>query len=827
MTQKSGELETTEVPEAEPSQVEHHTVDPEVKDETVLETKVIPMKDRTRGLPPAKQMLQDILKHRGWDKRGGQVKMVRMIQDALDDGDWDAIINAPVGIGKSLAYLVSVLPADRHALICTSTKALQDQLIDSELPDLANDLKALYDYDLSYQVIKGKANYICMDAAERILSGDVDDDDDDLANLFDLDMEDAEDFKSWDPQPLKDLIEDIKDRMARAKAGEVGVVLDCGDKLAQLPSNIRNSITASKCINHGGKWWDNDKELIAEAEELGLNPDDVNTKKPLPHPHIIATRDCPLGLAYALSIGSDVAVLNTSLLAAELQKSSAMPYPTMATQIRGVDTVIVDEAHHLVNIITNSMRIQLNIDRSLANTETLIHRIARKFPEDEKSMERAYKQYALDFRNKAGDLLHGQEKGYRGAFSKELFNFKDHLVNLIERSNRNLTTHASSMEDKEYKAVTRNISRLQEDVIEPIIETAMAMTRKSELEQEEGSTEFTASYSYNMVATLDQETENWSLDLVPIDISFLRAMFEDARETENIYLNNVASPHFQVGTKDRTSLILCSGTITETVAEVIGIDEEDYEYLHVGSPFDDYASRIFIPSGTPKPDGSQEWFDFSSDLVERAVGAMGGRTLVLTTSSMMSDHYAFIIQNAMNEGRIPKATLRWQGGPWTRKELLDTMAEDETSVLVGTKGFWEGVNIPGISLAQVIIDKIPFPMRDDAAVQARRKFVERRGGNAFQQVDVDMAAIDLEQGRGRLIRSVDDIGGVIIMDCRAADAGYASKVTKLFPGDMLVTHNEDTYLKWVDWVNPDNNMDQDVYPSEKGWKPLRQRSRRR
>ena len=791
----------------------------------------IPMADRTRNLPEAKEMLLDILEKRGWDKRSGQVKMVRMIADALEEGDWDAIINAPVGIGKSLGYLVAALPSDRHALVCTSTKSLQDQLIDSELPDLARDLKELYDYHLTYQVVKGKANYLCLDAAERILNGDVDEDDDDLMDLFQLEDEDAEDFKSWDPEPLRDLVEDIKNRMERAKAGEVGVVLDCGDQLMKLPPNIRNSVSASKCINHGGKWWEEDEEGDDDMDLDGEGP----SKVALPYPRIIQSRTCPLGLAYVLALGSDIGVLNTSLLAAELQKATSMPFPTMATQIRGVDTVIVDESHHLVSIVTNSMRIKLNIDSSIAAAQAFVRRIAKKIPTSELEINKAFSQYASGFREKSSLILGEQGPGHRGDLSREIWEFKNQLAGLRERIERDVAAAMAALTEKDRRTINRNLSRLNEDVIEKMIETAVALTKKSELEEadpkQQGDGEqrqFSASHSYSLSAEFNSDSGNWSLDLVPIDISFLREMFEETRKDYNMYLEGVNNPHFKIGNQRRTSLILCSGTITENVAEIIGIGDDDYEYLNVSSPFDDYAARIFIPSGTTVPKSQdQDWFDYSQNVVNTAVARMNGRTMVLTTSQEMCWHYAAEVQQAQKRGEIPSdIALVWQGGKWTRKEMLDIMANDERSVLFGTKGFWEGVNVPGIALSQVIIDKIPFPVRDDPATAARRKFVERRGGNPFIQVDVDLAAIDLEQGRGRLIRSVDDVGGVIIMDSRIMDSRYGASVTKLFPGDTLVTDSFGDYLKWVDWVNPDNGADQSEYPSERGWRPLRARNRR-
>jgi ATP-dependent DNA helicase DinG len=117
-------------------------------------------------------------------------------------------------------------------------------------------------------------------------------------------------------------------------------------------------------------------------------------------------------------------------------------------------------------------------------------------------------------------------------------------------------------------------------------------------------------------------------------------------------------------------------------------------------------------------------------------------------------------------------------GDLPKARLLEEFAEDETSCLFATLGFWQGVDIPGRALSLVTIDKLPFPRPDDPLLQARR---DRAGGRAFQLVDLPRAATMLAQGAGRLIRTAEDRGVVAVLDPRLATASYRGVLLSTLP----------------------------------------------
>ena len=111
-------------------------------------------------------------------------------------------------------------------------------------------------------------------------------------------------------------------------------------------------------------------------------------------------------------------------------------------------------------------------------------------------------------------------------------------------------------------------------------------------------------------------------------------------------------------------------------------------------------------------------------------------------------------------------------GDEDRFRLLEKFKEDETSVLFATDSFWEGVDVPGSSLSQVIIVKLPFRVPDDPVFAARSEAVEQRGGSSFMELSVPEAVIKFRQGVGRLMRRSTDRGTVVVLDRRLVEKRY-------------------------------------------------------
>jgi ATP-dependent DNA helicase DinG len=113
--------------------------------------------------------------------------------------------------------------------------------------------------------------------------------------------------------------------------------------------------------------------------------------------------------------------------------------------------------------------------------------------------------------------------------------------------------------------------------------------------------------------------------------------------------------------------------------------------------------------------------------------------------------------------------------------------QDETSVLIGTIGLWQGVDIPGSSASLVVIDKIPFPRPDDPIISGRSALADSQGRSGFASVSLPKAALLLAQGVGRLIRSNEDKGMVAVLDSRLINSNYSKRLLKSLPPFWLTT----------------------------------------
>lgn len=205
----------------------------------------------------------------------------------------------------------------------------------------------------------------------------------------------------------------------------------------------------------------------------------------------------------------------------------------------------------------------------------------------------------------------------------------------------------------------------------------------------------------------------------------------------------------------------------------LGIDEAARE--EVLPPVFDYARqmRLWLPEGLPAPGDRGHTTALIEALLPVLRAAEGGAFLLMTT------------HRAVREA----ATLLRRAGDFElfvqneddRARLLEGFARGERALLIGAASFWEGVDVPGQALRIVVIDKLPFAPPDDPVVQARRAGIERRGGNAFMDYQLPQAILSLRQGVGRLIRSEDDRGLLVLGDPRILGARYGRRVLNALP----------------------------------------------
>ena len=227
------------------------------------------------------------------------------------------------------------------------------------------------------------------------------------------------------------------------------------------------------------------------------------------------------------------------------------------------------------------------------------------------------------------------------------------------------------------------------------------------------------------------------------------------------------------------STILVSGTLSTAhnfnfIKHRLGLDSEELpcEPLEGSfpSPFDyETQSMLLIPSDLPDP-SSPSFAELISDPMLEMILSSGGGTLVLCTS------YAHLNQlyNNLSELIYENGLECYKQGDLERHHLVDLFKEDGNAVLFATDSFWEGVDIPGRALRNLIIVKLPFAAPNDPVLEARNDRIASSGKNAFKEYQLPTAALKLKQGFGRLIRSKTDKGTIWILDKRLITKSYGS-----------------------------------------------------
>ena len=227
----------------------------------------------------------------------------------------------------------------------------------------------------------------------------------------------------------------------------------------------------------------------------------------------------------------------------------------------------------------------------------------------------------------------------------------------------------------------------------------------------------------------------------------------------------------------KDSVILTSATLSaddrfDFLRERVGIDEADE--LLLGSPFDFEASTLItLPTDLPDPNQS-EFVTSVGELLVETLRASQGRALVLFTSyGSLNGVYEKIKAPLEAEGILVLA----HGSDGSPRQMLAALRENPRTVLLGTASFWEGVDVVGEALSLLIIVRLPFAVPTDPIYQARSALYDE----PFEQYAVPNAILRFRQGFGRLIRSKTDRGVLLVLDRRLRARAYGDTFLRSLP----------------------------------------------
>ena len=273
------------------------------------------------------------------------------------------------------------------------------------------------------------------------------------------------------------------------------------------------------------------------------------------------------------------------------------------------------------------------------------------------------------------------------------------------------------------------------------------------------------------------------------------------------------------------SVVLTSATLADGVARLRGpLGEENDGFAHakarlgaenaaslkLGSPFDHAAQvELYIERSMPRPergggrpvrnafnefdqrgpfDGdpahpARSYDEVMADRILEHLDATGGGAFVLFTSFASLYKVADVLRPELLARDMP---LLVQGKDGSRSAILQRFRENDRSVLLGAASFWQGVDVRGRGLRNVIITRLPFEPPDRPLTEARIELINERGGDAFAEDSLPRAIIRFKQGFGRLIRSRTDSGRVVVLDPRIVTTGYGRRFLDALPDGVRV-----------------------------------------
>lgn len=217
---------------------------------------------------------------------------------------------------------------------------------------------------------------------------------------------------------------------------------------------------------------------------------------------------------------------------------------------------------------------------------------------------------------------------------------------------------------------------------------------------------------------------------------------------------------------------------------------ERTSYLRLGTPFDYRKSCMLGVTLDTEVPTSPAFDSAIVPVIEKALAITGGRAFVLFTSYRALEKVYTALRPVLTRAGMNPI----RQGEMPRSRLVDAFRSTPRSVLFATSSFWEGVDVPGRALECLILTRLPFSVPTTPILEARTERIDRRGGNSFTELTVPMAVIRFKQGFGRLIRTKNDRGIVLVLDHRVVTKSYGKTFLRSLPAVEVVQDNTDQVI---------------------------------